>query len=100
MSLIRMSGLDREKSVAVLSNSALASPLIKRIVTAMTADDFTPNFPLKLMAKDIGYAINEGEKCGLSLQTAIPALEIFKQAVGQGLGEEDFSAVVKSIGKN
>ena len=100
LSLIRMSGLDREKSVAVLSNSALASPLIKRIVTAMTADDFTPNFPLKLMAKDIGYAINEGEKCGLSLQTAIPALDIFKRAVGQKLGDEDFSAVVKSVGKN
>lgn len=100
MSMIRLSGLDREKSVAVLSNSALASPLIKRIVTAMTADDFTPNFPLRLMAKDIGYAINEGARLGFSIQTAVPALEIFRDAVGQGLGEEDFSAVVKSVGKN
>ena len=98
MSLIRQSGLDREKSVSVLSNSALASPLIKRIVSAMAADDFTPNFPLKLMAKDIRYAINEAAKCGLPLRTATPALEVFKHAVGEGLGEQDFSAVVKSVG--
>jgi 3-hydroxyisobutyrate dehydrogenase len=98
MSLIRLSGLDREKSVSVLSNSALASPLIKRMLTAMAADDFTPNFPLKLMTKDIGYAINEAAKCGLPLQTAVPALEVFRHAVGQGLGDQDFSAVVKSVG--
>jgi len=98
MSLIRQSGLDREKSVSVLSNSALASPLIKRIMSAMAADDFTPNFPLKLMAKDIRYAISEAAKCGVRLQTAGPALEVFKHAVGEGLGEQDFSAVVKSVG--
>jgi 3-hydroxyisobutyrate dehydrogenase len=100
MSLIRLSGLDREKSVSVLANSALASPLIKRMLTAMAADDFTPNFPLKLMTKDIGYAIHEGARCGLPLQTAAPAFEVFKHAVGQGLGDQDFSAVVKSVGKN
>jgi 3-hydroxyisobutyrate dehydrogenase len=100
MSLIRLSGLDREKSISVLASSALASPLIKRMVTAMAADDFSPNFPLKLMTKDIAYAIKEGARCGLPLQTAAPALEVFKGAVGQGLGDEDFSAVVKSVGKN
>ena len=61
MSLVRASDLDREKSVSVLGNSALASPLIKRMMASMAADDFTPNFPLKLMTKDIGYAIQEGE---------------------------------------
>jgi 3-hydroxyisobutyrate dehydrogenase len=100
MSLIRLSGLDLEKSVSVLSNSALASPLIKRMLTAMAADDFIPNFPLKLMTKDIGYAIHEGARCGLPLQTAAPALEVFKHAVSQGLGDQDFSAVVKSVGEN
>ena len=100
MSLVRMSGLDCEKSVAVLSNSALASPLIKRMVTAIAADDFTPNFPLKLMTKDIGYAIDEGERFGLPLQSAAPALKVFRHAVGMGLGDQDFSAVVKSVGKN
>lgn len=100
MALVNGSGLDREKCVAVLANSALASPLIKRMLASMASDDFTPNFPLKLMTKDIGYAISEAARCGLPIQTAVPALEVFKHAVDQGLGDQDFSAVVKSVRKN
>ncbi|HXJ90278.1 MAG TPA: NAD(P)-dependent oxidoreductase [Candidatus Binatia bacterium] len=95
LSFLTAGGLDRKKSIAVLANGALASPLIKRMMTSMEANDFTPNFPLKLMTKDIGYAIREAENCGIPLQTAVPALEVFKRALGKGLGEEDFSAVVK-----
>ena len=100
MSLVRASKLDLEKSVSVLGNSALASPLIKRMMATMAADDFTPNFPLKLMTKDIGYAMKEGEKLGQRLETASPALEVFKHAVDVGLGDQDFSAVVKAVGKH
>lgn len=100
MALVNAAGLDREKCVSVLGNSALASPLIKRMLASMAAGDFTPNFPLKLMTKDIGYAIKEGSKSGLSLQTAAPALEVFRRAIDQGLGEQDFSAVVKSVQKH
>lgn len=97
MSLVEGGALDRERSIAVLSNSALASPLIKRMLAAMAADDYTPNFPLKLMAKDIGYAIREASALGLTLQTAAPALEVFQHATDKGLGDQDFSAVLKSL---
>lgn len=100
MSLVGASHLDREKSIAVLGNSALASPLIKRMITSMGTDDFTPNFPLKLMTKDIAYAMREGDKFGHRLETASPALEVFRHAMEVGLGEQDFSAVVKSTGKH
>jgi len=97
MALVDRSGLDREKSIAVLSGSALASPLIKRMLAAMTSNDYTPNFPLKLMAKDIGYAMREASTAGLTLQTGAPALAVFKHAAAQGLGDQDFSAVMKSL---
>jgi 3-hydroxyisobutyrate dehydrogenase len=99
MALVSASGLDREKCISVLGNSALASPLIKRMLTSMGTNDFTPNFPLTLMAKDIGYAINEASRLGVPLQTALPALEVFKHAMEKGLGDQDFSAVVKAVGK-
>ena len=97
MALVAASGLDREKSLTVLGSSALASPLIKRMLTSMTADDYTPNFALKLMSKDIGYAMKEAERNGSRLQTAAPALSVFRHAVDLGLGDQDFSAVVKSM---
>lgn len=97
LALVEGSGMDRDKCIAVLSNSALASPLIKRMLASMAANDYTPNFPLKLMAKDIGYAIREAANNHVQLQTAAPAFQVFQHAVGRGLGDEDFSAVVKSL---
>lgn len=97
LALVKAGGLDREKSISVLGNSALASPLIKRMLTAMAANDFTPNFPLKLMTKDIEYAIKEAEGVGVPLRTAVPAAEVFRHALGKGLGEQDFSAVIKGV---
>jgi 3-hydroxyisobutyrate dehydrogenase len=98
ISLVDKSDLDREKCLAVLENSALASPLIKRIISSMKTNDYTPNFPLKLMTKDLGYAISEAKSAGASLKTAAPALEVFQHAATEGLGDLDFSAVVKSFG--
>jgi 3-hydroxyisobutyrate dehydrogenase len=99
MALVNAGSLDRDKCIAVLGNSALASPLIKRMLTSMESNDFTPNFSLKLMTKDIGYAIKEAETCGVPLQTAVPALAVFRHALEKGLGEQDFSAVVKAVAK-
>src|SRR5579864_291323 len=40
LAFVHASGIDREKCLAVLANSALASPLIKRMLASMAADDF------------------------------------------------------------
>jgi len=50
-----------------------------------------------LMAKDLGYAMEAGSQQGVPLQTAAPALAVFKQAIAKGHGEEDFSAVTKAF---
>ena len=96
MALLSASGLNREQALAILLSGAPASPLVKRVSASAESGDYTPNFPLKLMAKDIGYAIDEAAKGGMQLKTASSALEIFKRAIGEGLGDQDFSAVVKS----
>ena len=97
VSLIDASGLDRGKALSVLTNGAPGSPLIKAISARSVAGDSTPNFLLRLMAKDIAYAIAEAERSGLTLQTAASALELFKHAIAKGHGDEDFSAVIKSL---
>jgi 3-hydroxyisobutyrate dehydrogenase len=96
VSLIEAGGLDRAKAEAILMSGAPGSGIVKRAAASAAANDFTPNFPLRLMAKDLGYAIDEASRRGLSLQTAGSALAMFKQAIAQGYGDEDFSAVVKA----
>ena len=97
LALIEGSGLDRTKALSVLLDGAPGSPLVKTITARMTAGDFTPNFMLKLMAKDLGYAVKEGRARGVSPTTAAAALEVFQQAIAAGHGEKDMSAVIELL---
>jgi 3-hydroxyisobutyrate dehydrogenase len=99
LSMIDAGGLDRAKAVSILTNGAPGSGIVKRMAERISASDFTPNFALCWMAKDIAYAVAEASKNGISLQTAAAALSVFKQAIAEGYGEEDFSAVSRSSKK-
>jgi 3-hydroxyisobutyrate dehydrogenase len=98
--MIDRGGLDQEKALAVLTNGAPGSPLLKTISARSVAGDSDVNFVLRLMAKDIGYALDEGARNNLKLETAASALLVFKNAIAKGHGEEDFSAVIKAAREN
>jgi 3-hydroxyisobutyrate dehydrogenase len=97
--LITAGGLDRDKVVAILTSGVPGSPMVKRVAERLSSGDFAPNFFLRLMAKDLTYAVSEGARHKLDLQTAAAALRVFKDAIEQGYGEEDLSAVLKSSRK-
>lgn len=93
--MIDAAGLDRQKAFSILTEGAPGSGIVKRMASRVLANDFEPNFVLRLMAKDLSYALQAAKARGGDLQTAGPALEIFQQAIAAGYGEEDFSAVTK-----
>jgi 3-hydroxyisobutyrate dehydrogenase len=95
LSLIEAGGLDRAKATSILTEGAPGSPILKRVTERVASGDFTPHFHLSLMAKDVTYAIEEGRRRQVNMQTAAAALAAFKQAVASGLGEKDFTAVVQ-----
>jgi 3-hydroxyisobutyrate dehydrogenase len=95
--LISAGTLDRETAFSVLTNGAPGSPLVKAISARAMAPATSPNFLLRLMAKDLGYALAEADDLGLRLQTAAAALDIFKHAVDTGRADHDFSAVIGSV---
>jgi 3-hydroxyisobutyrate dehydrogenase len=99
VSMIDAGGLDRAKAVSILTGGAPGSGIVKRIADRMAAHDFTPNFALRWMAKDIAYAQGDASKKGISLQTAAAALSVFQRAIAEGYGDEDFSAVSKVSNK-
>src|SRR5580704_1130723 len=100
LAVIERSGLDRAKALEILTGGAPGSPLVKTVAGRMTAPDFTPNFLLRLMAKDLGYAIAEGGKLSVELITATAALEDFQRAIAAGHGGQDIAAVVEPFRKS
>ena len=95
--MIERSGLDRGRALEVLVNGAPGSPLVKMVSARMAARDYAPNFLLKLMAKDLRYAILEGNTNSIELETAAVALNRFQSAIGADLGEKDMAAVVEIL---
>lgn len=95
--LITNAGLDREKALGVLTSGAPGSPLVKTLAARAATGDFTPNFLLRLMEKDLTYAIEEGARNELNLLTASAALAEFHRAIVAGYGDSDFSAVIEAI---
>jgi 3-hydroxyisobutyrate dehydrogenase len=93
--LIDAGGLNRTKAMSILTGGAPGSGIVKRVAERVAANEFTPNFMLRWMAKDLSYAVKEASEKKISLQTAVAALSIFQRAVAEGRGDEDFSAVTK-----
>ncbi len=94
---IERTELDRAQAIAFLSDSAVGSPVTKTVAARMCAPDFTPNFFLRLMAKDLGYASGEAAKAGQQLTSAAMAWDVFQRAIAAGHGDKDMSAVVEPL---
>ena len=97
MTMIERSGLDRARALEVLTQGAPGSPLVRAVSARMAAADYTPNFLLRLMAKDLTYSLQEADKLSIHLMTAAAALETFKKAIAAGHGEKDIAAAVELL---
>ena len=81
--------------IETLTAGAAGSPIVKTIAARMTAPEEAPHFLLRLMAKDLNYAIKEGAGLSLELKTTAAALEIFRNGIAAGQGEKDMAAVIE-----
>jgi 3-hydroxyisobutyrate dehydrogenase len=94
---LERSGLDREVAIDILKRGAPGSPLVAAISARMTSRDYTVNFVLQLMSKDLLYAHEAAAECGVELTTATNARALFEQAAAQGYGDQDMSSVVEPL---
>ncbi len=97
IAVIEHSGLNVAQAMEVLANGAPGSPLVRTLGARMTARDYTTNFAVDLMAKDLSYAIDEGRRHGIALETAAAGLAAFRRASAEGHGAEDMSSVVEPL---
>lgn len=100
LAMIERSGLDRQAAVDVLLDGAPGSPIVRTMADRMISGDFTPNFMLRLLTKDVGYALSEARAVSLELTTAATALTLLERAVAAGHGGEDMAAAIRPLRGN
>jgi 3-hydroxyisobutyrate dehydrogenase len=94
---IERGGLDRTQALRFLTTGAPGSPLLGVISARMAAQNYEVNFLLRLLQKDMNYAIADANTLNLDLRTARTAEARMAEAVTAGHGEQDMSAVVESV---
>ena len=97
IAVIEHSTLERDRAVQAIVNGSPGSPVMKTLAGRILADDFSPNFYLHLLVKDMGYAIAEGQSRGVPMATASTALDVLRGAMAHGDGDRDMAAVVQQF---
>lgn len=81
------------RAVEILNAMPTASPAAQRVAEAMTGSHFDPNFPIELVAKDLGYGAQLGGHAPApSIVEATRAS--FEDVIERGLGDRDITAIV------
>jgi 3-hydroxyisobutyrate dehydrogenase len=86
-------GLERNRLLDVLSQTAVVAPAhVGKLQRAMN-NDYSPQFPLRLMNKDFGLILRLAAEVGAQMPAARAALEVNAAQLIAG-SEQDFSAVI------
>lgn len=97
LALGERAGLDQKDILDVIAQGAITSPMFTMKGPGMVAGNYPPAFPLKHQQKDLRLALALGDELNQPLPVAAAANEVFKAAKTQGLGDNDFSAVVEAV---
>jgi 3-hydroxyisobutyrate dehydrogenase/2-hydroxy-3-oxopropionate reductase len=90
-------GLGISDMLSVIENSAVACPLFKVKGAAIAGGDFSKNFSVDLIYKDLNLLLEAADTLGVPLPVASAAREAFSGARALGCGDEDMAAVIKVI---
>lgn len=91
-------GLDRNRLLDVLSQTAVVAPAhVGKLQRAMRSD-YTPQFPIRLMNKDFGLILNLAAAVGARMPAAGAAFQVNARQSDEG-AEQDFSAVILQMEK-
>jgi len=91
-------GLDRNRLLDVLSQTAVVAPAhVGKLQRAMN-HDYSAQFPIRLMNKDFGLILELAAAVGARMPAAGAASEINARQADEG-GEQDFSAVILQMEK-
>lgn len=94
LGLVQSVGVDTERFMSVLRDSALYAPTYDKKLQRMLERDYEkPNFPVKHLKKDVSLFLTEASSAGLATQFLIGLEDILIAAVRCSLADKDYSAL-------
>lgn len=94
--VLERSSLDVDAVIATLSSLPITSPGLQRILGLIAEREFDPNFPIRLVAKDLGYLVDASGDLGAAVPMVEAARAAFERARDDDLGDLDIAGIASS----
>ncbi len=95
LALVTGAGLKGESLVEVMQSSMARSGVLDIKSQNLLKGEYTPSFPLRLMHKDLGLALDLANQLGVALPATAAARETYNYVKGAAKEDLDYSAVMK-----
>ena len=95
LALVTRAGIPGEKLVEVMQSSMARSGVLDVKAPNLLNDQYIPSFPLRLMHKDLGLALDLANQLGVALPATAAAREIYNAVKGAAKEDLDYSAVMR-----
>ena len=94
IALASRAGLDPARAIEIVASTPTASPAAKGAAMSMLAKTFAPLFPIELVEKDFGYALQIAGSAEDAPVTAATQ-KVFSRAIREGFGARNLTAVAE-----
>jgi 3-hydroxyisobutyrate dehydrogenase-like beta-hydroxyacid dehydrogenase len=92
-------GVDAETLLPLINASMIRSGVVEYKAPFVLKRDFSPNFPLRLMRKDIRLALDAAKEARVRLPGLETVEEIYDVAMEEGQGDMDYAATLTLLEK-
>jgi 3-hydroxyisobutyrate dehydrogenase-like beta-hydroxyacid dehydrogenase len=95
LALVTAAGLQAEKLVEVMQSSMARSAVLDVKAPLLLKGEYPPSFPLRLMHKDVGLALDLAKEAGIELPAAAAAYSTYSAVKAAAKEDLDYAAVMK-----
>jgi 3-hydroxyisobutyrate dehydrogenase-like beta-hydroxyacid dehydrogenase len=95
LALGRKAGLPWDAMLDAIGQSTIASPWLKAKAGLVKARDFTPTMTTHLALKDIDLMLAAARSNDVSMPLTAMTRQLMQAVIGEGVGDEDYMALVK-----
>ena len=92
-------GVNMERLLELINASMVRSGVVEYKAPFVLKRDFTPNFPLRLMHKDIHLMLDAAREARIKLPALETVEEIYEIATDEGQGDLDYAATLALLEK-
>lgn len=95
--LCEKADIDWNTALDVFLGSVVASPQLGFKIPPLRTRDFTPAFTTRLMAKDVGLALDAAKELGVFAPVTATVKQMLEATIAKGNGDKDFSSMLQTI---